>query len=124
MHISTSNSGWKCLSFIKSWNWDVDHLKDCLCLQSYLSNIPLPNQPIYLLASLAPQIFPSYLAHNELDSNMQSIHKIVQIANWEPNISTSPFDHSSILGDYHSTYHFPNSTSNDSCFTLFDLHHL
>lgn len=77
----TSNSGWECLSFIKYWNYEVDHIKESLSPQSYLSNLPFPDQPLSLLVNLALQIGPSYLAHSELCSIMQTVHKIVQISN-------------------------------------------
>jgi len=44
------------------------------------------------------------------------------MSNKESGISTNWSDLSSILGDCHAVYHFPNSTSNDSCFTHYDLH--
>lgn len=56
------------------------------------------------------------------------IHKIIQIddslfiANWESDASISSSNHFSVFGDCHSAYHFPISTSNDSCFTPLDLH--
>jgi len=71
----------------------------------------------------------SYLGHDELGSIVQSIHKIARmnfslfIANWEFDISSNSFDHFSILGDYHLTYHFLMiSTSNDSFFVLSNIH--
>lgn len=70
----------------------------------------------------------SYISHKELGSIVQSIHKIVKIyfssfiAKWESNASISSDDYFSVLGDFHSSYHFPISTSNDICFTPLDLH--
>ena len=40
------------LSLMKSWNYEVDHLKYCLWPQSYLSNFPFCDQLLDLLAIL------------------------------------------------------------------------
>jgi len=45
-------------------------------------------------------------------------------ANKESSILTNWSDFSSILGGCHAIYHFPNSTSNDSHFTHYDIHHV
>lgn len=72
----------------------------------------------------------SCLAHSELGSIIKGVRKIVQmnlslfISDWESDIAIISSHHSSILGDCHSAYHFPNITSNDSCFMLSDIHHL
>jgi len=71
---------------------------------------------------------PSCIAHGKLGSIVQSICKIVQmnlslfITNWKSDVSTSSSDHFSILGDCHSAYHFPMSTSDGSCFSHSDIH--
>lgn len=63
----------------------------------------------------------------EYDSIMQSIYKTSQvdlplvITNWEFDPLINPYDHDFVSDDCHSTYHFPMSTSNDFCFTPFDL---
>lgn len=44
------------------------------------------------------------------------------MSKWESGISTNLCDLFSILGDCHVVYHFPNSTSNDSCFMPYNLH--
>ena len=71
-----------------------------------------------------------HLSCEEDDSIMQSICEIVQIdlflliKNQEHNALISPFDHDFVSGDCHSTYHFPINTSNDTCFTSFDIYGL
>lgn len=66
----------------------------------------------------------------EDDSIMMIICKTVHvdlslvITNWEYHALNNPSDHDSVSDDYCSNYYFPINTSNDNCFTPFDIYGL
>jgi len=72
----------------------------------------------------------SHLTCEEANSIIQSIGRVVYFylslltTNHESDVLISPFYQGSVSNDCHSTYHLHIITSNDICFTSFDLHGL
>jgi len=69
-----------------------------------------------------PSAQKTWFPHSECSHDCQKFSLFM--SSWEFDISTNWSDFSSILGSCHAVYHFPNSTSNDSRFVHYDLHHV